>query len=398
MGSGKKIVPLQFSYSCGLFECGGEIYQRLPGTLLLRIDPIRSQVIRDRLESKICSCCRGEMLIVHCMTHKDEVTPTTFYWACDGCGFFKFAMSNQVLAGRDIDLPFIKEFDSRNEVPSLSQLSVVINQNRDRLYTMDPTRFEVFVGSILRDFYQCEVHHVGRSGDDGIDLIVIVGENPLMVQVKRRTKSHSTEGIEVVKLLFASVFGQGGNSAMVVTTASRFSRPSHTWIANPQLRDLKFQMQLVDVNSLMSMINAVRSNGSPLPWETHWDSHKFGVRYDYSEFQPGTWQHIPLEDGDLLVDLTNQESPRLLAWSHHKLDSCVEITGSQENFQSVQCAEMAFDDLLHKYGDQAVVGTCRVNYQYFLDVESVPAVAMTPLITRWRSLFPEAMVDQMDWC
>ena len=37
--------------------------------------------------------------------------------------------------------------------------------------------------AILSDFLDCEVHHVGTSGDDGVDLLALVGESPLMIQV-----------------------------------------------------------------------------------------------------------------------------------------------------------------------------------------------------------------------
>jgi hypothetical protein len=132
---------------------------------------------------------------------------------------------------------------------------------------MDPHLFERFVGSILSDFFQCEVRWVGRSGDDGIDLLAIISDQPTMVQVKRRATSAASEGVDVVKLIFASSFGKRARRGMVVTTAKRFSRAAQKWATSEALRDANFQMQLIDFHSLASMVEAVANSQELEPWQ-----------------------------------------------------------------------------------------------------------------------------------
>jgi hypothetical protein len=92
---------------------------------------------------------------------------------CGSCGFWRFELQDRAHLPY-YTIPNVKRFDYEAAVPSMSYLSKEIHRNRERLYGMNPTGFEVFVGSVLSDFLDCEVHHIGRSGDDGVDLIALV--------------------------------------------------------------------------------------------------------------------------------------------------------------------------------------------------------------------------------
>jgi len=80
---------------------------------------------------------------------------------------------------------------------------------------MSPKILKYMVGSVLSDFLDCEVRHVGQPGDDGTDLNCFDRGQPLLIQIKRRGNPNKTEGIDVVKLIFASAFASGANSGMV---------------------------------------------------------------------------------------------------------------------------------------------------------------------------------------
>lgn len=162
---------------------------------------------------------------------------------------------------------------------------------------MTPKQLEIFVGSILGAFYQCDVYHVGQTADDGIDLLAIVKDEPLLIQVKRRASTGASEGVNTVKLLFASAFGQKSSHGMVVTTAPKFTRPARKWAASPPLIDAEFRLQLVDFSSLMSMVNCVAvANGLPA-----WEAHQNSLRPWLSIPRSRKWKHYLYENCDVMI-------------------------------------------------------------------------------------------------
>jgi restriction system protein len=101
-----------------------------------------------------------------------------------------------------------------------------VSRNHDQIYSMDPIRFELLVGSVLRDFFDCEVRHVGHTGDGGVDLIAIIGNSRKLIQVKRRSKPDAAESIETVKLMFATTLLERESEAMIVTSAESIYKRS----------------------------------------------------------------------------------------------------------------------------------------------------------------------------
>jgi hypothetical protein len=47
---------------------------------------------------------------------------------------------------------------------------------------------EELVASVLPEHFACTAHVVGKTNDGGVDLILIDADEPIIVQVKRRTK------------------------------------------------------------------------------------------------------------------------------------------------------------------------------------------------------------------
>lgn len=261
----KIITPLRFDKWLTFLECGGHYVQQLIGNVGLLIQRRRQLHIANRIASRTCACCGGTMVPVHRSEINQLFNDVMLCIACTTCGYWKFGESE----GSGIDtwtIPFARGFDQNIHTPSLVQLAKVIRADPEKLNHLHPTQFEILVGSILREFYECEVRHVGRSGDDGVDLIAIIKDSPTLVQVKRRIRHDAIEGIEVVKLLFASAFAQGAISGMVVTTAQRFSRPAQRWIQTQVLHDAGFSMDLVQLNDFMHMVEATNNMVGPDPW------------------------------------------------------------------------------------------------------------------------------------
>jgi hypothetical protein len=113
------------------------------------------------------------------------------------------------LTAADVPIAILQE--------ELGKSPVILNE-------MNPARLELLVRDILHGAYQCDVYHVGRTGDGGIDLIVLDSDRPLAVQVKRRSRANSVERIEVVREFLGAMVSQGFQRGLFVTTACRYSR------------------------------------------------------------------------------------------------------------------------------------------------------------------------------
>lgn len=101
-----------------------------------------------------------------------------------------------------------------------------LRKKQDALYRVDPTLFERFVGEVLHQVYDCEVLHIGRTGDGGIDLILLHSDKPIAVQVKRRESMSYVEEVNVIREFIGAMVLKNYRKGIFVSTAKRYSRGS----------------------------------------------------------------------------------------------------------------------------------------------------------------------------
>lgn len=85
---------------------------------------------------------------------------------------------------------------------------------------------EQLVGSIFGDYFDCEVRLVGRSGDGGVDLILVLADEEVLVQVKHRDKgSHAwrAEPVSTVREFLGAIRLAERRHGILVTTAQHFT-------------------------------------------------------------------------------------------------------------------------------------------------------------------------------
>lgn len=178
-------------------------------------------------------------------------------WGCPMCGWWwsgsfpnhSFSVGGTIAAilHKTSDLP-----------PELVTALTVVRDNTKNLFEMPPTKFEHFVGDILREFYACEVIHCGKSHDGGIDLMIIdsnCGQIP--VQVKRRLKPGSVESVSLVREFRGAMLLAGHDRGKIVSTADHFSeeavdasipKPHHLAVQEIDLVDCR---RLLDIMKLL---------------------------------------------------------------------------------------------------------------------------------------------------
>jgi len=241
-----------------------EVYESF-ATTGFRIATERENNIRERVQSTTCSLCGESYRQVHEDHYKTgDIGVMEKAVECRGCGNWKGIFETSI-SSKEWLLPFIRDFCPHTQVPALTALLDEVQAKPRRVFSTTPKQFEIFVGSVLSSFINCEIYHVGRSRDGGIDLVAVGADQPMMIQVKRRESPNAVEGVDVVRLLFASMFVRGAKNGMLVTTAHRFTKDANDWVHLPALRDNSYQIDLVALDRLLHMTKSVRTGDSP-PW------------------------------------------------------------------------------------------------------------------------------------
>ncbi|MCP4581532.1 MAG: restriction endonuclease [candidate division Zixibacteria bacterium] len=111
----------------------------------------------------------------------------------------------------------------------MPNLAGELSEFRKGLASLSPGKeTELFVGQLLSQYMNCDVRHVGRSHDAGIDLIVIKGDEQAAVQVKWRKigRKRKSESVEQVREFIGAMLISGFKKGIFVTTDAAFSKDS----------------------------------------------------------------------------------------------------------------------------------------------------------------------------
>jgi restriction system protein len=154
------------------------------------------------------------------------------------------------------------------EVGALSKLSRVaprlllaireIKDDRNRLYCMDPLRFESFARDVFRAFYDCDVVHVGKSHDGGIDLLLLDSiDGKIPIQVKRRADPGRVESVAVVREFRGAMLLAGEDEGIVVTTADHFSKEARHISKPDPVHLIPQTVHLIDCRRLLDILDII---------------------------------------------------------------------------------------------------------------------------------------------
>ena len=134
---------------------------------------------------------------------------------------------------------------------------------RKGLKSLEPKAVEKVVGRILSQYHRCEVNHVGRSHDKGIDLIVVKGDVDIAVQVKHRYLSDKVQGVKPVREFVGAIVGEGFSTGLFVSTAPSFSKDASDYVARVNRNFVP--LNLIDIRGLREIIG----NISQAQWEVY---------------------------------------------------------------------------------------------------------------------------------
>jgi len=151
----------------------------------------------------------------------------------------------------------ICSFDPSLWTRPLQLVNAELSEFRRSLASIAPKDMETLIGQLLAQYMQCEVRHVGRAGDDGIDLIVIRGDSPMAVQIKHRVPGRraKSESVVPVREFVGAILAEGFSSGLFVTTDETFSSAAKT-LADKVRRRL-IPLNLITVHDLRAFMGQI---------------------------------------------------------------------------------------------------------------------------------------------
>jgi len=150
----------------------------------------------------------------------------------------------------------LRRYDPDSLDVPITALRQALSKNPDVVHSIHPRKCEELVGAVLKDHMHCEVQHVGRTGDGGIDLILVTRDEPFIVQVKRRADPRAVEGVAIIRELIGAMILAGSSNGIFVTTAKSFSKSARSAaklapVMTPNIRTL----QLIDYPSFVRLMS-----------------------------------------------------------------------------------------------------------------------------------------------
>lgn len=235
-----------------------------------------------------CQFCKSPSLEVH--SYRDhyclgvDMYSETSIYECPNCGYWECINDfseeedniNSINAKywRTITYAIAKKFNPSSKLLPIDTLRNELKRNPRIMHSIHPYKFEELAQSVFSDYYECEVKKVGQSHDGGIDLIIVLSDEPILVQVKRRESKSAVEQISTVRDFLGAMFIKNNSKGIILSTADHFSRTSKK-IIDTLLSEKRLNFfELKDYNSFCSMINVI-SNKNKKGWDKLKDCYKF---------------------------------------------------------------------------------------------------------------------------
>lgn len=191
-------------------------------------------------------------------------------YQCPSCGWWEYIYQNQsdaIIDGirasdKEKVASVLKKYDITDKRIPTEVLSNYIDKNPSKIHAINPTAMELLVKSVFKDFYSCEVHHIGKSHDGGIDLLLIQNDNPTIIQVKRREFPNSVEPVKTIRELLGVSYFNDSKSCIFVSTADHFSKQAEKF-ANQSISKGKVDsFELINRENFLSMLNLTKKDVS----------------------------------------------------------------------------------------------------------------------------------------
>lgn len=149
----------------------------------------------------------------------------------------------------------IKQFNKELPYGIQSELAVEIRRKQRIWHELSPKTFEELVASIFKaNHSDCEVLHIGRPDDGGVDVIFVdAAGSQWLIQCKCRQKKSSSEGVETLRNLLGAMLLADSTYGIVASTADHFTYRALQ--AKKRAREVGYFLRLLDRGKLNRMLD-----------------------------------------------------------------------------------------------------------------------------------------------
>lgn len=203
-----------------------------------------------------------------------------YLYHCKSCGWWSVLQEDTASYHHDsysslIDLVSvhwakIKEFDVRDLETPINNLQAYLAKEPEKVDQLSDEHLTEVLASCFREFFACEVLHIGGLGKDAIDTFLINADKPTLILVKRR-EAGTTGSVQAIhELLGVRIVENHYNGIVVSTAATRFSNLALTeW---PVIIDKGFTISLYNYDALFNSLKILKEvkEDAYKPWEDIW--------------------------------------------------------------------------------------------------------------------------------
>ena len=187
-------------------------------------------------------------------------------WECD-CGYWdafsSFSEEKDYIGKVDAKhwekryYSIIGNVEDRKKEKAVRQLISELKTDNSKVFKVAAKRFEEIAQYVFSAYFECEVEHVGKSHDGGVDLLIVKSEKPILVQAKRRTKSNAVENVSTVRDFLGAMYIKNNFNGIIVSTAKHFSRPAKKVIESLENENRLEYFELFDFKKFFSVMDSV---------------------------------------------------------------------------------------------------------------------------------------------
>lgn len=262
----KEVVEGYYDYYSETYD-----YHRIGSGNDITIDNQPSDVHKFFSKDSICPFCKQKTKTVFLgfdrVTLGVDLEEAGQVKECENCGWWTYKSHFSEDGGCDDNrhevvsenkcYAITKKFNVDDKSIPIEVLENELRKKTELVYSIDPYKFEELCTSILKGLYDCEVHHVGKSGDGGKDIIILDSDDPILVQVKRRENPNHTELIKCVREFVGTMYIEGVRKGIYISTAKSFSRACQE-TQSKLLNERKFEhFEYIDYDKLQTLFKYV---------------------------------------------------------------------------------------------------------------------------------------------
>jgi len=252
-------------------------------------------LLRRNMKCPYCDGVLKEVLKDHYPGWGDDNdTRDSIIDACDGCGWWREAVIFGKYHSPYNRLPFVDAYNNPHTRTILVPLLDEIRRYPSILYSMNPKELELATASVLRGIFDCDVQHVGKSGDGGIDIVVLRSyDDPIVVQVKRRADHNAVEGVCVIRELRGAMVLANSSDGIFVTTADHYSPAAVEASGRIESTSTIQRIRLIDCQAFMDLLRVVLPIDLDVP---PWFISNFLRNSAISNPPYRTFEELPIEE------------------------------------------------------------------------------------------------------